>query len=409
MLMDRVRDSVAGGAHAGAGSEWREIDLALRRIAKRRAALDAEEARWLMAAQRAEVHRHLGMGSFREYLERVLGYAPRTAQERIRVAEALVQLPETEAALARGDIQYSTVREISRVAKPETEHAWLCAVAGKTVRDVEQAVAGLKPGDLPGTPPDPALLRSTLRLDVKTSTLALFREVRRRLEQDAGERLDDDQVVAMLCRGALSGGGGTQQPPHQIAITTCDGCKRGWQDAGGLTVEVSGAAIERARCDATEIGRIDDPRPGRASQTIPPATRRAVIQRDHERCGVPGCRASTYVDIHHIIPRALGGTNDPWNLLLVCNAHHDAVHEGRLVIRGRAPHELVIEHADGRRYGEAPSNVELAVAALKQSGYTNQAAKAAVAIARAHVGADEPLERLIFEAFRACTVRKDSG
>ena len=368
MLMDRVRDSRTGGAHVGAEPSWREVDLALRGIAKRRAALDVEEARWLVAAQRARVYWHLGMGSFREYLERVLGYAPRTAQERIRVAEALAELPEITAALERGDISFSTVREVSRVAKADTEEAWLQAVAGKTVRDVEQAVAGRRPGDLPGTPPDPELLRRTIRLDLKTSTLALFREVRQQLELETGETLTDDALLAMLCRGAMAGGGAVERPPHQIAITTCDECKRGWQDAGGVTVEVPASRIERARCDATEIGRIDGPTQGRASQTIPPATRRAVIQRDHERCRVPGCRASTYVDIHHIVPRAQGGTHDPWNLLLLCDAHHDAVHEGRLAIRGRVPDALVFQHADGRDYGTEPAKVELAEQPSRESG-----------------------------------------
>lgn len=408
MLMDRVRDSVAGGAHVGEEPSWREIDLALRRIAKQRAALDAEEAIWLVAAQRARVHRQLGMGSFREYLERVLGYGPRTAQDRIRVAVALAELPEMAAALARGDISFSTVREVSRVAKANTERVWLGAVAGKTVREVEQAVAGRRPGDLPETPPDPELLRSTLRLDVKTSTLALFREARQQLERETGERLSDDAFVAMLCRGALAGGSAAERPPHQIAITTCGDCKRGWQEAGGLTVEVPEAKIERARCDATEIGRIDGPTARRASQTVPPAIRRAVIQRDHERCRVPGCRAATYVDIHHIVPRAQSGTHDPWNLLLLCDAHHDAVHEGRLVVGGRAPDALVFQHADGKSYGTEPTNVELAEKALKQSGFSAAEANAAVEEACAHVGADVPLERLIFEAFRAGDVGKAS-
>ena len=58
-------------------------------MAARRARLDAEEARWPLAARRAKVHIHLGFGSFVEYAERILDYAPRTTHERLRVAEAL--------------------------------------------------------------------------------------------------------------------------------------------------------------------------------------------------------------------------------------------------------------------------------------------------------------------------------
>jgi len=61
---------------------------------------------------------------------------------------------------------------------------------------------------------------------------------------------------------------------RKIAVTTCGQCKRGWQDGGGVTVEMSPPAIEAARCDAQHIGSIDGADTPRATQTIPPAKRR---------------------------------------------------------------------------------------------------------------------------------------
>src|ERR1700748_3857453 len=102
---------------------WQTIDQALRRIASRRAALDAEEAHWLREAERCEIWRELGMVSAHDYLERVLGYAPRTAQERLRVARALGELPVLTEALAQGQLAYSA-RARTRVVRfelsPET-------------------------------------------------------------------------------------------------------------------------------------------------------------------------------------------------------------------------------------------------------------------------------------------------
>jgi hypothetical protein len=69
----------------------------------------------------------------------------------------------------------------------------------------------------------------------------------------------------------------------------------------------------------------------RATQTIPPATRRRVMARDHGRCVVPGCRCATYIDLHHLNPRAEGGQHDDDNLVVLCGAHHRAVHRGRLM------------------------------------------------------------------------------
>src|SRR4029079_5665083 len=87
--------------------DWHTVDRALRAIAQRRAALDADEARWLRQAEALQIWRPLGMVSAIDYLERVLGYAPRTAQDRLRVARPLGTLPPLTAALAGGELAFS--------------------------------------------------------------------------------------------------------------------------------------------------------------------------------------------------------------------------------------------------------------------------------------------------------------
>src|SRR5512147_29865 len=87
-------------------TDWRAVDRALRSIAKRRAALDAEEARWLREAEALQIWRPLGMVSMLDYLERVLGYGPRAAQDRLRVARALGTLPRLTAGLAQGELSF---------------------------------------------------------------------------------------------------------------------------------------------------------------------------------------------------------------------------------------------------------------------------------------------------------------
>src|ERR1043166_9491291 len=77
-----------------AARDWRAVDQALRRIRRSRSALDAEEMHWLREAVALEIWRPLGMVSIVDYLERTLEYAPRTAQDRVRVACALWVLPE---------------------------------------------------------------------------------------------------------------------------------------------------------------------------------------------------------------------------------------------------------------------------------------------------------------------------
>src|SRR5215510_3627423 len=106
-------DSALMSAHAETNLEdWQVVDRALRSIATRRAALDAEEARWLREAETLQIWKPLGMVNALDYMERVLGYAPRTALDRLRVARSLGCMPALEPALGRGALSFSAVREL---------------------------------------------------------------------------------------------------------------------------------------------------------------------------------------------------------------------------------------------------------------------------------------------------------
>src|SRR6266511_5597119 len=96
--------------------DWRRAHEELSRLAKSRARLDWEEGRSLLDALRSGAHLHLGFGSFGEYIERILGYRRRSTDERLRVAEALENLPELGQALREGRMSWSVVRELTRVA-----------------------------------------------------------------------------------------------------------------------------------------------------------------------------------------------------------------------------------------------------------------------------------------------------
>ena len=128
---------------AGATTSHQEIDRQLRRLAKQRAGLDAEESQWLRRADEANIWRALGYVHALEYLEDVFGCAPRTAQERLRVARELGQLPALEAELASGSMPYSIVRGLTRVVTPETEASWIEQARGRNYRQVEQMLAAL--------------------------------------------------------------------------------------------------------------------------------------------------------------------------------------------------------------------------------------------------------------------------
>ena len=85
---------------------------------------------------------------------------------------------------------------------------------------------------------------------------------------------------------------------------------------------------------------------GRATRTIPPHLRTAVIQRD-QHCQFPGCTQPPSVcEVHHLVPWAKGGPTSLANLRLLCRFHHlIAIHRWGWTITC---------HPDGTRTATAP-------------------------------------------------------
>ncbi|MBW8826401.1 MAG: DUF222 domain-containing protein, partial [Acidobacteria bacterium] len=88
--------------------------------------LAAGTCRWLLLV--AEFDRRRGWESWEcrstaEWLSWKCGIAYRTARDQLRVAQALTGLPQLTAAFGRGEVSYSQVRAITRVATVETEGA----------------------------------------------------------------------------------------------------------------------------------------------------------------------------------------------------------------------------------------------------------------------------------------------
>lgn len=378
--------------------EWKVIDRALRNIAAQRCGLDVEEARWLRKAERRKVWSRLGFVSALEYLEAVFGYGPRVAVERMRVAIALGELPAIECALAQGHVTYSAARELTRIATTETEVEWLDATRGLNLRCIEQLVAGRKKGDRPEDRADPELANRVVRFELPPAVFALLRQAQQVIEQERGEKLDDAALIEALARSAIDGAAGTSsKPAHQVAVTVCTECKRGWQHGAGARVELPAAAIERAMCDAQLVDE-----DGEITHSIPQATRRKVMIRDEHRCRVPGCRSAQNLDVHHIVHREHGGDHDPANLIVLCSGHHISHHDGALGIRGRAPDQLVFERGGEVIVDPQRGAIERdAVQALVQMGFKPATAREAVKLARAHVGTEADLEALLRAALRS--------
>ena len=139
-----------------------ELDRLGDEIAELSAHLDAATARLLDLIREFDARAgwNAGFRSCAAWLTWRVGLSPCAAREHVRVARALGTLPLLAQALARGELSYSKVRELTRVATPETEEQLLAVARAGTTEHVERIVrAGAgwtgrpRPGRLPGSTP----------------------------------------------------------------------------------------------------------------------------------------------------------------------------------------------------------------------------------------------------------------
>ena len=104
-----------------------------------------------------------------------------TAREHVRVARALGSLPRLADALARGELSYSKVRALTRVATPETEEPLLAVGKAGTASHVERIVRGWR----------------------RVDALAEARETAHRQKSRAVQVYEDDDGMVVI-RGRLT-------------------------------------------------------------------------------------------------------------------------------------------------------------------------------------------------------------
>ncbi|HEY4179817.1 MAG TPA: HNH endonuclease signature motif containing protein [Kofleriaceae bacterium] len=119
-------------------------------------------------------------------------------------------------------------------------------------------------------------------------------------------------------------------------------------------VELAPEEAEYLLCNATDMGRVDDPH-ARATSRLTKRRRLRLMARDGNKCTVPGCRSRHNLDLHHILPREKGGDDSDANVTTLCSGHHRRLHEGRLDMKGTAPNDLMFSRpiSDGLETADA--------------------------------------------------------
>ncbi len=301
------------------------------------------------------------------------------ARERVRVAHALEKLPRISAAMREGQLSYSKVRAISRVATEATEEYFLQIAIYGTAHHVEKLVRVFRRakeaeelsrdaqqqerrGVMWLYDPDGSIvIKATLpaeagALFVKAMEAAVDSappaETAAEKDLSAGkfaanphsaDRLAHrraDALVRIAESYLKHGAEELSAPERQQIVVHVDVQTLKDSTAGRCELEdgpsLSAETVRRLACDASLVTVIENEEGeplsvGRKTRAISPALRRALKARDRG-CRFPGCPNTRYVDAHHIRHWAHGGETKPSNLVSLCRFHHRQVHEGRVAI-----------------------------------------------------------------------------
>ena len=132
--------------HGLSGSEVHRRALEARKLfGKAQKAL----AFWINEIDARKIYREFGCSSIYHYATSHLALGEHTIAEMVRTGKALEHLPLLSQAYEKGEISSTHVREITKVATPETESFWYEAAKKSTTRQIEKLVAFSPKGGLP--------------------------------------------------------------------------------------------------------------------------------------------------------------------------------------------------------------------------------------------------------------------
>ncbi|MGH7389539.1 MAG: DUF222 domain-containing protein [Candidatus Rokuibacteriota bacterium] len=375
-----------------------ELDRLGDEIAELAAHLDAASARLLDLIRDFDARGGWGNGfaSCAAWLTWRVGFAPGAAREHVRVARALGTLPRLRQALARGELSYSKVRELTRVATPETEERLLAVGRAGTAEHVQRIVRGWRRVDriaeareaklqhavraLSVYPEEDGTVRIRGRLAPEVGALilkalaaareALYQRRRGEAEDPDPPTMEQQQAdaLALLAETALHHGiePGAPGERYQVVVHV-DAAVLADADQTGQSVLEDGVRVpaetsRRLACDASRVvmrhdveGRLLEV--GARTRTIPPALRRALQHRD-QGCRFPGCGVR-FGQGHHIRHWAQGGPTTLSNLSLLCRRHHRAVHEEGFQVERQSNGELVFRRPTGLLLPDVPPPPEM--------------------------------------------------
>jgi predicted alpha/beta hydrolase family esterase len=337
--------------------------------------LAAATCRWLLMLAEYDQRRGFEQwecATIEQWLSIHAGVAPSTARAHMAVARELGGVPLIRAAFERGELSYSKVRAVCRVATAENETEWVELARHATAVQLERmttdvrrvaiaeqhdtAIRQLEERSLTVGWTDLGMMRLTATLPPETGALLaglLSQEIEGEPDSNDGdvekrswEQRRADAFAALL--GQLEQVTQASEPSEApraliVVLRELDGTCRienGPPIPGEVADELA-CDCEHATATHSEAGVSFDRRRRHPSRPL----RRRIRRRDR-CCAFPGCGRTKRLSAHHIKEYAAeGGETTADNLIMLCSFHHGAVHRRGWSITG-SPEDGTLQFHD---------------------------------------------------------------
>ncbi len=353
----------------------------------------------LVEVEERRLHLEAACPSMFQFCVRRLGMSEDEACRRIHIARLARRFPDLLVRVERGDLTLSTIALLHDALTEATYEDLVESATGKTKAEVQALLAKRFPAP-----------------DVPTAITAIP-------TQPPIPALGVEAVVAPAAAG------GWQLAPlsetrHKVHFTASDELRKKLERAQDLMRHASAegdlaVVVERAvdllleKLEKQRLGKNSRPRPSQEQSDnarLSRATRRAVFERDGERCTFTDteghrCPATTWLELDHVVPRARGGTSEVGNLRVRCRAHNALYAEQTF---GKEHVERKIrERRHPRQRGYPSESCDLAANGLVNMGFRRAEVKNALDTVSGRHRADDlstiPVQTILREALAVLT------
>ncbi|HOX25102.1 MAG TPA: HNH endonuclease [Candidatus Krumholzibacteria bacterium] len=356
-----------------------EVDRALRGAVSAYDRARRNVALWFTDALERGLYRDLGHASMEIYAREGLGFSPGRTRQFLALARDLRRLPHLRAAVTDGRLGWTKAQEVARVVAPASEAAWVeravalprdelrreVATARARARGARLAARGKAAGQLESSTTRATSTRgdgssraaapaaapatippTTIAIQLDALELARFDALvtaARRSGAVAADATRAEIVLSGLAAltktpqrvrrgrgvGRTHGSASCQYngarhlaPAATVIVQRCPEC-----DAAFALTTAGPKRLDRAADAALACDHVARDARGHNRSAVPPAVRRQVLDRDGHRCTTAGCDNTRFLEVHHVVPRAQGGTNTTDNLTTLCARCHRFAHE----------------------------------------------------------------------------------